>query len=56
MQMREMPTDVELLVDLDQHLGNLDASHLRIRLAGQLFDPLPAYGMIKLTLARKGER
>ena len=38
MQMREMPTEVDLLVDLDQQLGNLDASHLCICLAGQLFD------------------
>ncbi len=38
-QMREMPTEVDQLVDLDQQLGNLDPSHLGIRLAGQLFDP-----------------
>ncbi len=38
-QMREMPAEVDLLIDLDQQLGNLDPSHFGIRLAGQFFDP-----------------
>src|SRR5260370_42700221 len=36
--MREMPAEVDQLVDLNQQLGNLDLSHLGIRLASQLFD------------------
>src|SRR6266581_8827965 len=43
--MREMPTEVDQLVDLDQQLGNLDPSHLGIRLAGQLFDPFRDLGV-----------
>ncbi len=37
--MREMTADVDLLVDLDQQLGNLDPSHLGIRLAASSSTP-----------------
>jgi len=49
MQMREVPTEVDQLVDLDKQLSNLDPSHLGICLAHDMRNEL----IVKVPVAQK---